>query len=246
LRIFTWNVNHRTCRKAISAAFPAGILSLSPDVVVLTEYVKGPDHATFCTALEAGGLAARFHTPIQPGRHNQVLIASRSMATVGTFVPPDTLSHAVSNCLHVSLAGPSLHLLGLRVPMYKSAKERCSYWDWFETAIQPLFAYPTVIIGDLNADPRRTRGPGADHLRRLAAAGWQLPDPDGPGSYTSANGQMSRLDHALVTPTVTVRTAQYIASANGYLFSGRGPAYLSDHAPLVLDVSVPREPQDAA
>jgi exonuclease III len=252
LRILAWNVNHRARPKRIAKGIVSGILSFSPDVVVLTEYVEGPDHSALCSDLEAGGLAALFLTPIQ-GTHNQVLVASRSMSTLGTFVPPDSLPHAVSNCLHVRLTYPSLDLLGLRVPMYKSLTEKRSYWDWFETAIQPLFAYPAVIIGDLNADPRRSIGPGTDHLRRLEAAGWQLPDPAGPWSYISHQGKTSRLDHALVSPSVTVGKAEYFASVHGYVFAGPVPAHLSgcaplvfsDHAPLVLDITVLSGARDA-
>jgi hypothetical protein len=128
LRILAWNVNHRARPKHIAKGIAFGILSFSPDVVVLTEYVEGPDHPEFCSDLEAGGLGALFRTRIQ-GVHNQVLIASRSMATVGPFAPPDSLTPAASNCLHVRFASPSLDLLGLRVPMYKTGAEKRSYWD---------------------------------------------------------------------------------------------------------------------
>jgi exonuclease III len=238
LRIVAWNVNHRTRRRAVPPALPAAIRSLNPDIIVLTEYVVGPDHATFCNALEANGLLSQCHSAVQAG-HNQVFIASRSTANVATLVPPDTLSHAVSNWLHPRLEDPLLDLVGLRVPMYKNAAERRSYWNWFETAIQRLVAQSSVIIGDLNTDPRRSGRPGSDHLKRLTSAGWQLPDPRGLGSYISTHGQFSRLDHALVSPSVIVKTAEYVASANAHLFIGAGSSFLSDHAPLVLNITVP-------
>ncbi len=157
MRILAWNINHRTRKMAVAAAIPAGILSLNPDAVVMTEYVEGPDHIAFCAALAAGGLSKRFNTPTQVG-HNQVLVASRSMANLGMLSPPIGLGHAVSNCIHVRLASSPLDLIGVRVPMYKSTTEIRSYWDWFGAAIAPLFASASVIIGDLNADPRRARG----------------------------------------------------------------------------------------
>jgi hypothetical protein len=140
LRIVAWNLNHRIREKVIPEGVATAILSLSPDVVVLTEYVEGPDHASFCTILKAYGLATQLHSEFKP-RHNHVLIASKSMAALGTFVPPDTLPHAVSNCCHVRLADPSLDLVGLRVPVESPKQNRC-YWDWFEPAIQPLLASP--------------------------------------------------------------------------------------------------------
>lgn len=212
---------------------------LKPDVVVLTEYVEGPTHSSFCTALEAGGLTTRFTTPVRAG-HNQVLVASRSIGTLVTFIPPYALPHAASNCLYVRFADPPLDLLGVRIPWYKRAIDSRSHWDWFETAIQPLIDSRIVIIGDLNADPRRLKGRGLTNLQRLEATGWVLPDPQGAGSYISAKGKTSRLDHALVSPAVVVGSAEYVASENGCRFMGQGSAYLSDHAPLVLNVTVPR------
>jgi hypothetical protein len=120
LRIVAWNVNHRARRKAIPAALPDGILSLAPDVIVLTEYVEGTGHDRFCATLEGGGLVSQFHTPILGGLHNQVLIASRAPATRGTFAPPDALPHAGYNFLHVRLDGLALDLMGLRGPMYET------------------------------------------------------------------------------------------------------------------------------
>lgn len=238
MRILAWNINHRTRKKAVPARIPASILSLNPDVVVMTEYVEGPDHVAFCAALAAGGLSVRFNS-LGQGRHNQVLIASRSVANLGTCAPPGTLGHAASNCLRVHLVSPLLDLIGVRVPMYKSTTEIRSYWDWFGAAIEPLLASASVIIGDLNADPRRARGPASECLRRLVATGWQLPDPVGPWSYISTTGLTSRLDHALVSPDLTVTRAEYIVSANGFDFAGPGRGCLSDHTPLILDIVFP-------
>jgi len=236
MRIVAWNVNHRSRKRVISPAVPRAILSLRPDVVVLTEYVETPGHADFCAILAEGGLDFHCQTPIRAG-HNQVLIASRLATTPGTISPPSELSHATSNCLHVRVAEASLELLGLRVPMFDSAADRQSYWSWFESGIQPLLSRHTVIIGDLNVNLQRVRDPASRHLRRIAGSGWQLLEAEGPASYTSVKGSTSCLDHALVSPTITVSTAAYVAEANGYRFMGSGRDSLSDHAPLVLDIT---------
>jgi endonuclease/exonuclease/phosphatase family metal-dependent hydrolase len=245
LRIFAWNLNHRTHPKPIPAALVDGVLSLRPDVAIFTEYVSGPDQDSFCDKLRAAGLTLQFATPARKG-YNQVLAAARAAGSPGILVPPENLPHGASNCLHLSLKVPRLELVGVRVPMYKTAKERRPYWDWFEAALRPLLRGPTVVIGDLNADPRRPGTVGPDHLRRLEAAGWQLPDPEGPWSYISVKGRPSRLDHALVSPGIAVTAAGYCPLANGYPFAGRGPQYFSDHAPLVLDVVLPGETDYAA
>ena len=130
MRILTWNINHRAVTKAIPAALPKGILSLNPDVVVLTEYVEGSDHSKLCDSLEAGGLPVQFRSQKVEGQ-NQVFVASRFVATVGLLAPPNDLYPAASNWLHVRIAGPSLEIVGMRVPCYDLANQRRSYWDWF-------------------------------------------------------------------------------------------------------------------
>lgn len=236
MRILAWNLNHRSLKKKIPAALPEGILSLGPDVVILTEYVEGPSHGGFCDCLKAGGLPVQFRTP--GGPDNQVLIASRTTASQGSLFPPINLSYAASNWLHVRLAEPLLEIVGVRVPLYKVAKDRHSYWDWFELAIPPLLTSASVIIGDLNCDPQSSRGRGPKSLSRLAAQGWQLADPDGHGSYASHTGKTSRLDHALLSPTLEITAAAYIQSANGFVFMKPGSCPLSDHAPVVLDICI--------
>jgi endonuclease/exonuclease/phosphatase family metal-dependent hydrolase len=123
--------------------------------------------------------------------------------------------------------------------MYKSVVAKRSYWNWLEPVIQRLYPKFAVIIGDLNLDPQRLKSPGSDHLRRLAALGWQLPNPAGRWSYVSPSEKTYRLDHALVSPNLQMNGAKYVVSAHGCNFAGQGWNYLSDHAPLVLDVALP-------
>lgn len=176
MRVVAWNLNHRSRNRAIPPALPVGILSLNPDVVVLTEYVEGQRHSWLCAAFQQSGLTTEFHTPFLVGcRQNQVLVASRQAVTIGTFTPPLSLGHARSNCIHVRFVSPALDLIGMRVPMHKSADQRLEYWNWFENSVEPLRESPVVIIGDFNADPLRAKGAGSGCLRRLTKAGWQLP-----------------------------------------------------------------------
>jgi exonuclease III len=242
LRIVAWNLAHQICKKPIQVALAEGILSLSPDVVVLTEYVDGPaDRIGFCTVLRSGGLVHLSQTPSRP-RHNGVLIASRFTTSVLPFILPAGLtSHAASNCLNVQLDDLPLNLVGVRVPDCKTAPEKKAYWDWFETAIRPLVEQNAVIIGDFNTDPHkkpRSKSPGSKHLNLLAEAGWQLKNPTGPWSFIPHKPKKpSRIDHALVSPSLTVKSARYVTSENGYSFAGDGQAYFSDHALLVLDIT---------
>jgi hypothetical protein len=156
-------------------------------------------------------------------------------------VPPNRLPHAVSNWLHVRLTDPSLDLVGLRVPIESSSENR-AYWNWFEPAIQRLLASPAVIIGDLNADPRIPGRLGTDQLNGLKQAGWKLPEPEGEWSFIGIGGQTSRLDHALISPSVRFNKAEYFPLVPGYIFASP-EGDLSDHAPLVLDISRPSQPR---
>ena len=238
MRLLAWNLNHRTRAKPIPAILADAVLSLNPDVVILTEYVSGEDHDRFTSELATGGLGTQFCTPAKRG-FNQVLVAARGTAAVGDFVPPADFAHGAANCLHLRFARPKLDLVGLRVPIFKAGGETRAYWDWLEAAAPRLLPGPAVIIGDLNADPRRRGKTGPDHLRRLEAAGWQLPHPKGAWSFISHSGATSRVDHAVVSPGVPISEAAYLPVANGYPLAGAGPEFLSDHAPLVLEVDLP-------
>ncbi len=235
MRIVAWNVNHRTRRKPVPEALPTALLALGPGLVVLTEYVVGPDHDAFCRALRVGGLNARFMTCARAG-YNQVLVATRYPAQAGVFSHPDPASHAASNCLHVRVLDPALDLVGLRVPMYKTPAEVRAYWAWFEEGTRRFLSAPAVLVGDLNVDPDHPPGPGSEALQRLQTLGWRIPVAAGPWSWTGSSGVTSRLDHALLSPHVTTKGAHYVDRVDGLVVAGREG--LSDHAMLVLDVEV--------
>ncbi|MBN1336430.1 MAG: endonuclease/exonuclease/phosphatase family protein [Deltaproteobacteria bacterium] len=241
MRIVAWNVNHRTRRKPVPEALPATLLALGPDLVVLTEYVVGPDHDGFCKALRTGGLNARFMTSTRTG-HNQVFVATRLSAQAGTFTHPDPASHAASNWLHIRIFDPALDLVGLRVPMYETSAEAHAYWTWFEEASHRFLSAPAVLIGDLNVDPDRPPGPGSEALQRLRTLGWQIPAEEGPWSWIGSSGVTSRLDHALLSPFVRCRSARYLDRVDGRVVAG--PDALSDHALLVLDIELGGEQPD--
>jgi exonuclease III len=76
MKLLSWNLNHRATRHRIPTWVAAAISEQAPDVLVLTEYVEGPNHIAFLASLNDIGLSA-FSCSTQPGRENQVLIASR-------------------------------------------------------------------------------------------------------------------------------------------------------------------------
>jgi hypothetical protein len=74
MKLLAWNLNHRAARRQIPSWIAAAINEQAPDILVLTEYVEGPDHDFFLTSLNANGLS-EFSCSAQPGRENQVLIS---------------------------------------------------------------------------------------------------------------------------------------------------------------------------
>ncbi len=55
MKILTWNINHRIGKKKIPLEMADALASLSPDIIVLTEYVQGPSHDRFLNDLKSNG-----------------------------------------------------------------------------------------------------------------------------------------------------------------------------------------------
>src|ERR1700677_1159129 len=101
MRIVAWNVNHRTFAKPIPSAMADALLSLGPDVIVLTEYVRReefPGHGFLCEGLRNVGFshfqlsaetAAHYDGKKSRRRSNQVFIASREPLDNGTRLIPE-------------------------------------------------------------------------------------------------------------------------------------------------------------
>jgi hypothetical protein len=88
MKVLAWNLNHRAARRRIPSWIATAINEQAPDVLVLTEYVEGPDHDSFLATLNANGLCTTCCTP-QPGRENQLLIGSRDTQRRYELVAPD-------------------------------------------------------------------------------------------------------------------------------------------------------------
>jgi len=76
VRILSWNLNHRAARRPVPRRISEAIARQEADVVVLTEYVIGPDHERFVGELAAIGCPHVAKTD-RNGRENEVLIAAR-------------------------------------------------------------------------------------------------------------------------------------------------------------------------
>jgi hypothetical protein len=237
--IGAWNLHHM----ASEARIPKGVLevigAVSPDVLVLTEYVHGSTRDEFIGGLLDLGYETPSMSECGTGG-NQVLIACRQPSIAGHIQPPTLTTAARTNFLHRRLTELSLDVIGLRAPYYKTAKERDDYWVQLEdcmTAARPLNA---VFIGDLNW-PRSDQSTGRGlSMRRVMSQGFTVPEPEGTWSFMSTNGRSwSLIDHAVLSPTVKCTSSRFIYREAGHALAG--PAVerpLSDHAMLWVEVEL--------
>jgi exonuclease III len=241
VRLVAWNVNCRARATALPPALPRAVLSLVPDVVVLTEYVPARSHEELLDELETAGLSNVAMSDSEGSGKNRVLIASRYSIGAVSRLDPEPALHAASNYLHVRLVqkdpAENVDLLGIRIPYYKASSHWRTYWTWFSSHLRQLLAPRQIVIGDLNVDPFKPRASWmARELRAVVDLGWQLPSADGEWSYWST-GTRSKLDHALVGPGLRTMGARYVARNAEHVLAGPGPGEpLSDHAPLVIEV----------
>jgi len=98
-----------------------------------------------------------------------------------------------------------------------------------------------VILGDFNTDPSYPPGKCGDRIRNLANTGWQLAAPPADVSYWPvAGGAEKRLDHAFISKHFTVLGAEYIWESDRYIFAGKTPGAMSDHAVLMMEIELCR------
>jgi len=237
MKILSWNINHRIQMKKIPTSVLSIINEISPDLLVLNEYVDGDERIHFKYGLKENGFT---HISISNkfDRQNQVLIASRVKHKRGDLKPPSYDESSITNFLHVALPIFGIEVVGIRVPAYKKAGELKSYWGELLSIIRSTKSRNIVFVGDFNCDPEISKTPGAKVLKLLREEGWKIPPPYGNWSYISYNGQRrSRLDYTLASPAVDDISGTYISKLGSYIIAGpkeKNP--ISDHAILISEV----------
>ncbi len=236
LRVAAWNVGHQTRRRNMPIELATALGSLNCGVIILTEYVADDSHAGFLQVLSDSGLSHIATSPYVRGQ-NQVLIVSRWELISGNVFLPDITPATRLNWLHTRLTGSSCEFVGIRVPMFKRPSDRLAYWDWLESALPAFNGSNTMIVGDLNVYPMRSRsvgrGPRCSHrCDRLADS-----IPRDWLEFYGETGADVGIDHGIVSPMLRIASSEYVTDAAGCRFAGPG-AY-SDHAVLVVDVHVP-------
>lgn len=238
MRVLSWNVNHRAARRRIPAWIAGGIGAHNPDVVILTEYVVGPDHDRLLADLHALDLA---HVSVSDrvSRQNQLLIATREPHRRGETVAPTDHPAIPPNALHVVLADSGLHVVGFRMPAFEGKERPLKRltWEWLVRVAGDLLDKPAVIAGDFNTavgDPVSTCG---DCMDALTNEGWQLMHP--PTGYSwqhSKSGTGRKIDHAFLSPALAPVRAEY--NWNFHELSpdaASGKVGVPDHAMVIAD-----------
>lgn len=233
MKLVNWNINHRAWPKPIPELVPNAIAALNPDLLVLTEYVRGPSHDWFVSRLSELGLKHVLLSQESRGE-NSVLIASRRTMVPGRRTAPPIVSALPSNFLHAELPEDGVQVMGIRVPDYsKQPAVRRACWDWLCALAEEVVNSPTVILGDFNADPDYPKSRCGDCFARLAGSGWRLALPDRGASYWTLKHQVPRrLDHAFVSNNFEVVSTRYVDGIDTLTLANKASYSLPDHAAL--------------
>lgn len=215
----------------------AGALaSLSPDVIVLTEYVPGISHNRFILDLESQDFPYWVLSQPTPG-HNHIFIASRTALEAGKIRAPPIAPAFPSNVLHVHVPQKGFEVLGLRIPVTLPAPIHHACWNWIMETAHEIGKRPSIILGDFNNDTETTGPDGGIRFRQFKDEGWQHALPISGNSFWSKKGRESRLDHALLSRHFAIRNAEYITESGKYVFAKKSGA-MSDHAVLLVDADL--------
>jgi endonuclease/exonuclease/phosphatase family metal-dependent hydrolase len=238
MKLLAWNLNHRAARRQIPSWIATAIDEQAPDILVLTEYVEGPDHESFLASLNANGLS-EFSCSTQPGRENQVLIASREKQRRYDPLAPDIHPSVPSNNLEVSLAISGLTVLGFRMPAFE-AKERALKrltWNWLISEADRLRAGSALIVGDFNTAPGDSKALCGDCLATLVEGGWQHVRPASGYSWRHPQfGTERQIDHIFLSASLVPRRVEYLWEFERLASEGKSRKVgRPDHAMLVCE-----------
>jgi len=147
-----------------------------------------------------------------------------------------------SNVLHVKAPEWGFDILGIRIPDYgKQDRLRRASWDWLLEISSKIKNDPFVILGDFNADRDPSKSPAyyGNCIEKLVTDGWQHAQPKTGSNFVTINGGWEKqLDHIFLSRHFTYHSAEYISENDGYVFAGKQPGAMSDHAVLVVDADL--------
>ena len=238
MKILAWNLNHRAAKRRIPTWIGTAIAEQAPDVVVLTEYVEGLDHASFLETLKVQGLG-NYSLTSQPGGENQLLIVSRDAQRHCQLNAPDIHRSVMPNILEVSFGGGGVTILGFRMPAfeYKDRLLKRQTWDWLLTESDRLRDRPALLVGDFNTAPGDPKADCGDCLEELVGRGWQHARPATGYSWRhSQSGNKRLIDHIFLSASLVPRRVEYLWEFERLAPPGASRKIgLPDHAMLVAE-----------
>jgi exonuclease III len=238
MKLLAWNLNHRAARRRLPSWIAGAIDEHSPDVLVLTEYVEGPDHDLFLTTLKANGLY-NVSCTAQPGRENQLLIASRDAQRRHELLAPDIHPSVPSNVLEVCLVSLGITVLGFRMPAFDSKDHALKRrtWNWLLGEAERLRGGSGLIVGDFNTAPGDSEVKCGDCLDKLVQRGWQHVRPKSGYSWRHPRSKTGRqIDHIFLSASLAPRKVEYLWEFERLAPEGRsGKVGSPDHAMLVCE-----------
>lgn len=248
MKIAAWNLNHRAGSR-FTPFYPeaaTAIGSLPVDVIVLTEYFPKNKREEFVPELHKAfvadlGNCGFSHSMISAGtgaRANRVLIAAKRAFDPDPLPMPVFDQQFPANVLAVRFPSIGIRLIGIRIPYYTAKKQQQEIddsWAWLEGTAKSLMGDQAVIVGDLNVGLKSHAPRGGDHFRRILSSGWIRGQPTSGSSFYGTKDVNTEIDHALCSPSLQFRSAQYQSKTANAAFAGTDDA-LSDHAVLMVEV----------
>jgi hypothetical protein len=211
MKLLAWNLNHRAMRRRIANWIASAIVGHSPDVIVLTEYVEGQDHAVFLQALSAGGLKHSVISRRTKGE-NQVLIASKHTLRGGDLSAPLIHPSVPPNALEALIEPSGLHVIGFRMPAFQGADRpiKRKTWQWLLSELDRFRSRTAVIAGDFNTALNDSAARCGDCFSQLTDSDWRCGTPALGCSWRHPQyGTERRIDHIFLSPALSLRASEY-------------------------------------
>lgn len=235
MRLVAWNVNHRAARHAIPQWIPEEIKTVSPDILILLEYVRGSDHDKFVRQLANYGLTTASLS--QEGFGNQLLIATRERHRPGSTRMPE-IPWVPGNVLHVVLEDSETHVIGFRMPAFEKNERQFKRptWNWLREQAGAVVDVPSVIAGDFNTASGDSSKYCGDCIEMLEHDGWKYIIPSAGHSWCLKPGATERrIDYAFLSRSLFPLSTDYSWSfRENHGITSQSPG-TPDHAMLMVE-----------
>mgnify|MGYP000167725592 CR=1 FL=1 len=208
LTLLTYNIHHGRGddgvidlerQAAVILASGADLVALQ-EVDVATGRSGGVDQAAELARLTGMHYAFAEAMPYDGGSYGEAFLSRWPIQGAGTWPLPASPGHepraAVAVLVHPPGHARPLRLLGTHLDHTADQRERLAQVDELlaQVARTPADAAPpTVLLGDLNAEP------GSEPMERFIAAGWRAADPDLAPTYPAAGPEV-KIDWILLAP----------------------------------------------